>query len=184
MIKIYVAGPYTKGDVAVNVRKAIDAGEELASHGFAPFVPHLTHFWHMIHPRPYEFWCDLDNEFVVCCDALLLLPGDSAGVVAEADLATRNGIPVFQSVPEILDWVRTRYARMKLNGMPFQFRTDAPLTYEEIVTAAYGRKSIDHACSVTFQGAGGPKTEGSLCRGQHVVAKDGMRLSACFTNCA
>ena len=28
----------------------------------APFVPHGTHFWHMLFPRPYEFWLDLDNH--------------------------------------------------------------------------------------------------------------------------
>ncbi len=45
--KIYVAGPYTKGDVAVNVRSAFEAANKLADFGFAPFVPHGTHFWHI-----------------------------------------------------------------------------------------------------------------------------------------
>lgn len=38
--KIYVAGPYTKGDVAENVHKAFKAANDLADLGFAPFVPH------------------------------------------------------------------------------------------------------------------------------------------------
>jgi hypothetical protein len=46
--RIYVAGPYTKGDVAVNVRNAFEAANRLADVGFAPFVPHATHFWHML----------------------------------------------------------------------------------------------------------------------------------------
>jgi hypothetical protein len=41
--RIYVAGPYTKGD-AVNVRNAYMAVNKLADLGFAPFVPHATHF--------------------------------------------------------------------------------------------------------------------------------------------
>lgn len=94
-IKVYVAGPYTTGDVAVNVRNAIEAGNELADAGFVPFVPHLVHFWHMVYPRPYEFWTDWDNQFLPHCDALLRLPGESSGSDAEVVLAESNGIPVF-----------------------------------------------------------------------------------------
>ena len=50
--RIYIAGPYTNGDVAVNVRTAYEAANQLADLGFAPFVPHATHFWHMLFPRP------------------------------------------------------------------------------------------------------------------------------------
>lgn len=42
--RVYVAGPYTNGDVAVNVRTAYEAADRLADLGFAPFVPHSTHF--------------------------------------------------------------------------------------------------------------------------------------------
>lgn len=35
--RVYVAGPYTKGDVAVNVRNAYEAANRLADLGFAPF---------------------------------------------------------------------------------------------------------------------------------------------------
>jgi hypothetical protein len=94
MKKIYVAGPYTKGDVAVNVRNAIDMAHRLANLGYWPFVPHLSHFWHMLRPRPYEFWCELDNVFLPHCDALLRLPGESKGADAEVKLAESLGIPV------------------------------------------------------------------------------------------
>jgi len=43
-----IAGPYTRGDVAVNVRNAYEVANRLADLGFAPFVPHATHFWHML----------------------------------------------------------------------------------------------------------------------------------------
>ena len=55
-MKIYIAGPYTKGDVAQNVRNAIHAGNLAAHFGHTPFIPHLTHFWHMLCPNEYEFW--------------------------------------------------------------------------------------------------------------------------------
>lgn len=96
--RVYVAGPYTKGDVAVNVRAAFAAANQLADLGYAPFVPHGTHFWHMIFPRPYEFWLDLDNQFLPCCDALLRIPGESSGADKEAALAISLGIPVFETI--------------------------------------------------------------------------------------
>ena len=91
---IYVAGPYTNGDVALNVRKAIDAGNVLRSMGHTPFVPHLTHFWHMIHPHDIQYWYDYDMEWLKKCDALFRLPGESKGADAEEDLARELGLPV------------------------------------------------------------------------------------------
>jgi hypothetical protein len=94
-IKVYVAGPYTKGDVAVNVRNAFAAAEELAGHGFYPFVPHYSHFWHMFFPHPYPFWMDMDREWLLVCDAVLRIPGESSGADDEVDLARVRRIPVF-----------------------------------------------------------------------------------------
>lgn len=108
MTRVYVAGPYTKGDVAVNVRNAIMAANRLADCGFAPFVPHLLHFWHMVCPRPYEFWCDLDNQFLPFCDALFRLPGESSGSDKEEELARSLGIPVFTTYWEICDHFQRR----------------------------------------------------------------------------
>ena len=100
--KIYIAGPYTKGDVALNVRNAIKTANELADLSFAPFVPHFTHFWHMLYPRPYEFWLELDNEFLPYCDAVLRIPGESDGADKEVALAKTLGLPVFYGI-ETLD---------------------------------------------------------------------------------
>ena len=99
--RVYIAAPYTKGDVAVNVRSAYEAANRLADLGFAPFVPHATHFWHLLFPRPYEFWLALDNEFLPCCAAVLRLPGESNGADKEVALAQRLGLPVFTSVREL-----------------------------------------------------------------------------------
>ena len=102
MKKIYIAGPYTKGDVAVNVRNALSAANYLADKGFAPYVPHLTHFWHTVFPRPYEFWLELDNQYLLCCDAVLRLPGESSGADKEVSLALGSGIPVFYGFDDLL----------------------------------------------------------------------------------
>jgi hypothetical protein len=98
MKKIYVAGPYSNGDVAVNVRNAFQAANDLAELGFAPFVPHYTHFWHLIFPHDYEFWLMLDREFIPLCDAILRIPGDSNGADKEVEYAVEIGIPIFYDI--------------------------------------------------------------------------------------
>jgi hypothetical protein len=102
MIKVYVAGPYTRGDVAINVRNAFEAADRLADLGYAPFVPHSSHLWHILFPRSYRDWMDLDEEFLGCCDVLLRLPGESPGADFEVCVAGDKGIPVFHSVEEIV----------------------------------------------------------------------------------
>jgi hypothetical protein len=96
--RVYVAGPYTHGDVAINVRNAYEAANSLADLGFAPFVPHATHFWHMIFPRSYEFWLELDNQFLPLCQAVLRLHGQSGGADKEVALAETLNIPVFTEI--------------------------------------------------------------------------------------
>lgn len=103
MRRVYVAGPYTKGDVAVNVRNAIEAASGLLDFGFAPYLPHLTHFWHLYSPRQYEDWMRLDLAFLPLCDAVLRLPGESAGADRETAEAERLGIPIFGSVSDLLE---------------------------------------------------------------------------------
>jgi hypothetical protein len=100
--RVYIAGPYTKGDVAVNVRNAFEAATRLADLGFAPYVPHTTHFWHMMFPHPYEFWLALDDEFLSVCDVLLRLPGESNGADKEVETAFQRGIPVYRSIEELI----------------------------------------------------------------------------------
>ncbi len=58
--RVYVAGPYSTGDPVMNTARAIDVGTTLLRRGYAPFVPHLTMFWHFAHPQPYETWLDYD----------------------------------------------------------------------------------------------------------------------------
>jgi hypothetical protein len=96
--KIYVAGPYTNGDPALNVSNAFEVANKLADLGFAPYVPHATHFWHMSFPRPYEFWVELHNEFLPMCDALIRLEGESTGADREVEYAKQLGKPVFYNI--------------------------------------------------------------------------------------
>lgn len=101
-IKVYIASPYTKGDVAINVRKSIDAFNQLLDLGLAPFSPiAMSHFIHMIYPVDYEKWLDFDFIWVKTCDCLLRLPGESSGADREIQVAIENNIPVFYSIEDL-----------------------------------------------------------------------------------
>jgi len=102
-IRIYIASPYTVGDVAVNVKAQLDAAAKLIDVGFAPFVPLYSHFQHMAHPRPYHVWTSLDNEWVPVCDCVLRLPGESKGADAEVELAKSLNLPIYYSVEEAIE---------------------------------------------------------------------------------
>ena len=101
MIKVYIASPYTKGDVAVNVKNQLGAANELMDAGFAPFAPLYSHFQHMAHPRPYEDWMKLDFEWVGVCDCILRLEGESSGADREVELAKELGMQVYYSRKDV-----------------------------------------------------------------------------------
>ena len=98
MIYAYIAGPYTAPDPVINTANAIRAGEEVRKAGVAPYVPHLTMFWHLLVPNEYEVWLEHDIHWLRKCDALIRLPGPSLGADAEVVEAERLGIAVYYSV--------------------------------------------------------------------------------------
>jgi hypothetical protein len=101
-VRIYVAGPYTQGgDMALNVRRAIEAADGLARRGHVPFIPHLTHFWHMLCPHEYEFWMQQDLAWLRQCEAVLRLEGESPGADREVQAARELGLAVYRSVYEV-----------------------------------------------------------------------------------
>jgi hypothetical protein len=102
MKRVYVAGPYSRGDIVLNIREALFHADWLMAAGYIPFVPHLTGFWHLCFPRAYESWLAYDMEWLRVCDALLRMSGESPGADREVAEAQRLGIPVFYSVPELI----------------------------------------------------------------------------------
>ena len=107
MKKIFISGPYTIGDVAQNVKKAMDVANELINNGFAPYCPHLTHFLHMNNFQPYSKWLEIDLEYMVICDAVLRIPGESYGADNEIAIAQKMGIPVFYEIDELMKVLNT-----------------------------------------------------------------------------
>ena len=102
--RVFVAGPLTIGDQAVNVRMAVDAADRLIAIGCLPYIPHLTHFWHMVSPKDYEVWMALSTGWLMSCQALYRVDGPSAGADREVNAALRIGIPVFMSMDEVVKW--------------------------------------------------------------------------------
>jgi len=100
---VYVAGPISKGDTLLNIRAGIDTGAELVKLGYAPYVPHNDFIQYMIHPEvmSYERLLEWDFDWIERCDALLRLPGESAGSDREVAFALSRGISVFKSVEDL-----------------------------------------------------------------------------------
>lgn len=99
--RIYIAGPYSVGDVAQNVARALAMADWLAREGCAPFCPHLSHFFHLLHPHPWHFWIEQDLEWLRCCHALVRLPGESQGAEVEVVQARALGLPVFEAAGDV-----------------------------------------------------------------------------------
>lgn len=106
--RIYIAGPYTKGDVAQNVSIAMSYWTSLWHSGFAPFCPHLSHFIHLHSQQNYEDWIEYDLIWLRQCEALIRIPGESAGADREVAEAERLGILVFFSFGEAIEWSQTK----------------------------------------------------------------------------
>lgn len=101
MIKVFISSPYTLGSQIVNVRRQIDASNELMNLGYCPFVPLLYHFQEMVHERPYESWIAQCLDWVGICDCVLRLEGESHGADLEVAKANELGKKVFSTVEEL-----------------------------------------------------------------------------------
>ncbi len=99
---VYIAGPYTLGDVVVNVRNACAAGDRIWDAGFMPIVPHTNYAWHMAYPKTPEHWYAYDLHLLAQCDHLVLLPGTSKGADREAVFAIKRRIPCYLGVEHFL----------------------------------------------------------------------------------
>jgi Domain of unknown function (DUF4406) len=102
----FISGPYTQGDPVQNTRNAVLVGDELVAMGWSVFIPHLSLFWDMLRPHDYQFWLDHDIAWLLKCDALVRIPGESAGADAEESIARANGLLVCHW-PKDMQLIRT-----------------------------------------------------------------------------
>jgi hypothetical protein len=96
---VYIASPYTIGDVGVNVRRQHSAYAKLMDAGFVPYAPlAISHYQHIIYPRHYEKWMVQDFQWIPICDIFLRLPGKSSGADREEALARKLKKPIYHSI--------------------------------------------------------------------------------------
>lgn len=123
-VRVYIAGPISRGDLAHNLQRASDAFERLAIAGLSPFCPHWSAFsgrvrvtpggsvYALAQPQPntltHADWLAVDLVWLQAADAVLRLPGESVGGDMETTEAERIGIPVFRSVGDLLAWAGSR----------------------------------------------------------------------------
>lgn len=99
--RVYLAGPYSRGVPGRNVQEAIYAAGYLIRLGYAPLVPHLSHYIHDQFPQPYEVWLEICLAWIPCSEAVYRLPGESPGADRECELAASLGIPVVYSLLDL-----------------------------------------------------------------------------------
>jgi len=108
--RVYVSGPISNGGTLKyaarldNMYYAVDVGATLIKLGYAPLIPHLS----VIIEHKYEgidqdTWLAIDLPWVEAADALLRLPGASAGADKEEAVALASGVPVYHSIEELKD---------------------------------------------------------------------------------
>ena len=92
----------TSGEPGANLNQAALAAREIMRRGHVAYVPHLGWILDAIAPVPREAWLRCDQAWLEVCDAVLRLPGESAGADAECEFAREWGIPVYDELAELL----------------------------------------------------------------------------------
>lgn len=108
---VYVAGKFrgkTAWDVAENVRAAERVGYQVALAGAMPLIPHANTA-HFDGTLTAGFWLNGTMALLLRCDAVMMVAGwpDSAGSIAERDVAKTIGLPVFDAgdYQALSDWL-------------------------------------------------------------------------------
>ena len=112
---VYIASPYTKGDVGINTRFQMQVFDELMNDGIVwPVVPLWSHMQHQTFPRKYTDWIDYDLALLTRYDALLRLNAtypplgyeqkESSGADGEVAFMRKIGKPVFFDKGSLYAW--------------------------------------------------------------------------------
>jgi len=113
-MRIYVAHSYgrrhglTDLECEINVLRSIKAARVLIDMGHNPFIPNLFHYVHngWADSPPEDKYFEMVSEWIQFCDALLVADvpkWKSSGVLREAKIAEKLGIPVYYSIGDIAE---------------------------------------------------------------------------------
>ena len=115
---------------------------ELVELGLSPLLPQLTEFIEIECGirLPHATWMDLDMPWVEASDIVLRLPGDSTGADLEVAHAAKFGLPVFYSLDEIREWMRSDNKRRR---KPWDIDTPETKRLRDIEAENEWRDSIE-----------------------------------------
>lgn len=114
---VYVASPYTHGDQYVNVQRQIEFGNCLLDRGLVPVSPLLNSVsYHAQKQREYDLWMDIDYNWILKCDALFRLEGESKGADLEVVFAKKMNIPVFTDKELLMMWYMEEWKIQKIKN--------------------------------------------------------------------
>lgn len=94
-LRVYLAGPISKGDRGHNLAQFISWHEYLMTAGFAVFNPGLSMLLPWAAEKNHTEWMEADIPFVLQSDLVVRLPGESVGADQEVVEAMKAGIPVY-----------------------------------------------------------------------------------------
>ena len=100
---IYISGPMTHGDREQNICNAEEVFRLLMLAGYSGICPQLSGRMPGAWDIPHETWIANDLPIVGRVDAVLRLPGRSAGADEECFYAVNHEVPVYYSVPQLRD---------------------------------------------------------------------------------
>jgi hypothetical protein len=117
-LRVYIAGPISKGDVAENIRQGLEWGRIMLHDGLAPYIPHLDSFLFgdSGEESGADQWKGLlewDVEWVAASEVVFRIPGESKGADLECRIARSLRIPVYHSYGALLDYAELRGLRGK-----------------------------------------------------------------------
>lgn len=123
-LKVYVAGAYSVPEPVANVATACRFGNWLIDAGYDVFVPHLNMLLHLMQPRTWDKWLEIDMRWLRSCDCLVRLPGESKGADLEVAHAKESLIPYCELPADnekermrLLDWLEDlAESKAVLNG--------------------------------------------------------------------
>ena len=102
MVKVYIASPYSIGDQQANVDRSFAVANTLIDYGFAPYCPLYGHYLHLKKQRDWNTWMQLDTDWILACDCLLRVSGESSGADMEVRFALDHDIPVFFNLDQLI----------------------------------------------------------------------------------
>lgn len=111
-LRVYVAGPISKGDVFDNIVRAIKFGRQMVHDGLAPYIPHFDAYMFAwgdgtganTEEISWNGYLEWDLEWVATAEAVFRVAGESRGADLEAEIAFGLGIPVFYDDPDGLGY--------------------------------------------------------------------------------